>query len=156
MCPFIYHGGRGPRRAVRRSASSTAPRSAARPMNGISGTAKLRLWWRRMRDVLVRQRIARIAAVAVAALALGSCRPTGATPKFVGDFRGAPSEVDPAFAEDWDALQRAIAVDPGSADVAAAADRLLARGPALDLRLWAIAAKAEHAYRGGDDAKAID
>lgn len=94
--------------------------------------------------------------MAVAALALGSCRPTRATPKFIGDFRGAPSEVDPAFAEDWDALQRAIAVDPGSAEVAAAADRLLARGPALDLRLWAIAAKAEHAYRGGDDGRAID
>ncbi|HET6582611.1 MAG TPA: hypothetical protein VFG69_04175, partial [Nannocystaceae bacterium] len=106
-------------------------------------------------DRVRRRRLDAIAAVAVAALVLGSCRPTHATPKFVGDFRGAPTEVAPEFAADWSALQDAIAADPGGADVLAAADRLLARGPELDLRLWAIAAKAEHAYRHGDDDKAI-
>jgi hypothetical protein len=100
----------------------------------------------------------------VVLLAAASCRPSRAGgdtnhprggPRYLGDFRGVPTEVDPAFKEPWDALQAALASDPGSAETAAAADRLLAAGPPFDLRMWGVQAKAQHAYANGDDASAI-
>jgi ABC-type branched-subunit amino acid transport system substrate-binding protein len=98
--------------------------------------------------------------VCLALFAAASCKTVRAggdtkQPKYLGDFRGVPTEVDPAFAEPWAALQAAIAADPGGPDTAAAADRLLAAGPPFDLRMWGVQAKAQHAYLGGDDPAAI-
>jgi ABC-type branched-subunit amino acid transport system substrate-binding protein len=98
---------------------------------------------------------------ALVTLAIPSCRTTRAggdgtqPPRYLGDFRGAPTEVDPAFADAWSELQAAVAADAGSAATVAAADRLLSAGPPFELRLWGVHAKAQHAYLNGDDAGAI-
>ncbi len=112
--------------------------------------------------VLVRraQRRCLLAASLLAlAAAAPSCRPgraQGSTPpKYLGDFRGAPTEVPDAFAESWAALQDAMKRDPGGDDVVIAADRLLSAGPPFDLRLWGVQAKAAHAYARGEDTAAI-
>ncbi len=102
----------------------------------------------------------RVRIALVAGLLAGpvGCRPSGArlpAPQYLGDFRGAPRSVDPAFAADWKALRDAVAEDPGQPSVVEAADRLLAAGPPIELRLWGVHAKAQHAYVHGDDAAAI-
>ncbi|MFO0635819.1 MAG: ABC transporter substrate-binding protein [Nannocystaceae bacterium] len=107
---------------------------------------------RRRRSALV------TAACATFVLAL-ACRPSrgeGKTPVYLGDFRGEQAvRVGPEFDADWRALQDALAKDPGADEVRAAADRLLAAGPPLELRLWAIQARARHAYARGQDAEAV-
>lgn len=119
------------------------------------------LSWARMRVLVRRARRRTTLLVAVMIMAVPSCRtgragPEGTkTPRYLGDFRGGPTEVDPAFAEPWKALQEAIAADPGAAETAAAADRLLAAGPPFELRLWGVHAKAQHAYANGDDHDAV-
>lgn len=114
-----------------------------------------------MRVLMRRARRRTTVIIAAAALAIPSCR-TGraggegtATPRYLGDFRGAPTEVDPAFAEPWAALQAAVAADPGAPEAAAAADRLLAAGPPFGVRLGGVHAKAQHAYVNADDAGAV-
>lgn len=111
--------------------------------------------------VLRRRRLRRlVAAWGTAALVL-ACRPghgqgSTTTPVYLGDFRGnGPTEVAPAYADDWHALQDALARDPAADEVRAAADRLLAAGPPLELRMWAIQARARHAYALGHDTEAI-
>jgi ABC-type branched-subunit amino acid transport system substrate-binding protein len=94
------------------------------------------------------------------ALTIASCRTGRARtqlppPQYLGDFRGAPTAVDPAFAEPWEALQSAVAADPGSVATVEAADRLLAAGPPFELRLWGVHAKANATYLAGDDDGAV-
>lgn len=108
----------------------------------------------------VAERLAtRVAIVLIAGLAVPlGCRSPRTrlpTPQYLGDFRGAPTSVDPAFAADWTAMREAIAADPAQTSVVEAADRLLAAGPPLELRLWGVHAKAQHAYLHGDDTGAI-
>lgn len=94
----------------------------------------------------------------VAALPAGAgCRNQGTqTPKFLGDVRDLDADrVDPAFREDWVALEDARRTDPAGQDVREIADRLLAREPPIPVRLAAYRAKAEHAYLAGDDPVAI-
>lgn len=112
-----------------------------------------------MRVLWARARRRATFAVCLVALTIPSCRTGRArtettAPKYLGDFRGAPTEVDPAFAEPWAALQTAVAADPASAEAVAAADRLLAAGPPFELRMWGVHAKAHASYLGGDDASA--
>lgn len=104
-----------------------------------------------------RRRLVLATSLLVLAAAAPSCRAKGntTTPKYLGDFRGAPTEVPPEFEAPWADLQAALKRDPANADVDAAADRLLAAGPPFDLRLWGVQAKAAHAYAIGDDARAI-
>lgn len=66
-----------------------------------------------------------------------------------------PEKVDPAYASDWQAVRDAQTKDPGGAAVVAAADRLLARSPPLDLRLGAFHAKATQGLQRGDYAAAL-
>jgi ABC-type branched-subunit amino acid transport system substrate-binding protein len=96
-------------------------------------------------------------AVLLAAAALAGCRNQGTqTPKFLGDVRDLDAErVDPAFREDWAALEQARKSDPAAQDTREIADRLLAREPPIPVRLAAYRAKAEHAYLSGDDPLAI-
>jgi len=137
---------------------TAAERNLFRPQQAI------RLCWARMRVLVRRTRRRSTLFACLAVLAVASCRPAraggdtnhpGSGPKYLGDFRGVPTEVDPAFAEPWDALQTALAKDPGSAETAAAADRLLAAGPPFELRMWGVQAKAQHAYANGDDPGAV-
>lgn len=60
-----------------------------------------------------------------------------------------PEQVDPAFANDWQAVRDAQSKDPGGQAVVVAADRLLARSPPLDLRLAALHAKATQGLQRG-------
>jgi ABC-type branched-subunit amino acid transport system substrate-binding protein len=105
--------------------------------------------------------LCRVALVVVAAAlpTLGSCRPSKSAeppPAYLGDFRDVgPSVVEPEFRDDWDALARARERDPAAAEVAEAADRLLARQPPADVRFAALLAKAEQAYLAHEDARAI-
>ena len=81
---------------------------------------------------------------------VGGCRSTpsgGAPPAAL-----APERVAPEYRREWEAVQEARSADPTGASVVAAADRLLARDPPINLRLAAIHAKVSHAYLLGDDA----
>src|SRR5690606_8846573 len=91
--------------------------------------------------------------VGVAVAAPAGCRnPRTQAPKFLGDMRDLDAErVDPAFRDDWVALEDARKADPAGEDVREIADRLLAREPPIPVRLSAYRAKAEHAYLQGDD-----
>ena len=86
----------------------------------------------------------------------GCPRPPQPTPKFLGDARQLEAEdVDPQFREDWAAMEKARAADPGSAEVDELATKLLDRDPPLPVRLSALRARADHAYAHGDDAGTI-
>ncbi len=86
----------------------------------------------------------------------GCPRPSRPTPKFLGDARQLDaSDVDPAYREDWAAMEKARAADPASPEVAELATKLLQRDPPLPVRLSALRARAEHAYAHGDDAATI-
>lgn len=61
-----------------------------------------------------------------------------------------PGRVDPAFEGDWEAVRDAQEKDPAGSDVGAAADRLLAKAPPLNLRLAAHLAKSSAALQRGE------
>jgi len=100
--------------------------------------------------------------VGVGILSLGaasvSCKATpsasaSATP--VGATSLTPDRVAPEYREDLRAVQEAQEADPAGPAVVVAADRLLSRGPPLNLRLAAVHAKVGHAYLNGDDVIAL-
>ena len=87
---------------------------------------------------------------ALVAAPMSGCKSTrsgGAPPAAL-----APERVAPEYRREWEAVQEARTADPAGASVVAAADRLLARDPPINLRLAAIHAKVSHAYLLGDDA----
>jgi hypothetical protein len=94
--------------------------------------------------------------VAWSAVFAGCPKPPGSGPTFLGDTRELDAAgVDPAFREDWAALEQARETDAGSDEVVEIANRLLERDPPLPVRLAALRAKAEHAYESNDDLAAI-
>lgn len=63
--------------------------------------------------------------------------------------------VQPAYRDAWDAVESEIARDPSSPQIIVRADALLALSPPLELQVGALTAKAQQAYRVGEDFLAI-
>lgn len=102
------------------------------------------------------QRIPRWLLVGGLAAFAGCPRPPQPTPKFLGDARQLDAnDVDPAYRQDWAAMERARAADPAAVEVAELATELLRRDPPLPVRLSALRARADHLYAHGDDLGAI-